>query len=403
MTPPSFTAIAEPEADRLITRHLGDVRSAIRRQVGAGNLAGVALFGGYGRREGGVVFGNSGARPHNNYDLLVVLEGVSRWGSKRLERRLRASSVELATRLGVGVDISAIGRDALRQVPPQIFWYDVRRMHVIVDGPDDLLSIIPEYRLPQIPQPEKARLLLNRAALLAINRLIWRTSGGHPSEWQRKVMIKHVAKAILGYGDAVLLASGGYEVSYRKKVLALSEAATATGMVNEAFLELHHWATNFRFRPDYSSLDRDDIAHTMESVLLEGQRIHRWFEEQRLGALASDWADYLDRFDQGDTTQIVALSSLRSVPRRVIRNLLAYPIPRRPSARSVRWLTRDPFLRLMATAPAALYSEAAPPYRRAAERLLGANGADLLSTFVDAWARVLDPNAGPALRSMGLR
>jgi hypothetical protein len=400
---PSYTAISDPGVDRLVAAHLAAVRDAVRLQVHPDKLAGIALFGGYGRGEGGVVVGSDGARPHNNYDLLVVLKDVSRWHAAILGRRLRALNAELRKRLGVGVDLSAISLSNLKHVPPQIFWYDIRKMHHIVEGADDLLSVIPSYGIGEIPQQEQARLVLNRAALLAINRLIWSIRAGRPSERQQQAMIKHAAKAILGFGDAVLLASGRYEVSYRKKVPALLEASEATGAVTEEFRELHRWATEFRFQPDYSNHAVDDIAAIMDVALREGQRIHLWFEERRIGDLAADWSDYLNRFEQSDGQRSGPFRMLTDVPRRALQNLSAFGIPRRPSGRDLRWLPRDPFLRVMATLPAALYSDAAPAYRREAAQLLGAPGSDVLEPFVNAWARVLDPNAGPVLQELGLR
>ncbi len=403
MSVTSYTAIADPDVDRLVASHLTEVSSTVRRRVRPEQLAGVVLFGGYGRGEGGVAAGADEARPHNNYDLLVVLQDASPWQATLLGRQLRAASVDLERRLGVGVDLSTISYAALKQAPPQIFWYDVRRMHRIVQGPEDLLSAIPAYELDDIPQIERARLLLNRSALLAINRLIWRTSEEKPTTVQLEAMIKHVAKAVLGFGDAVLLAGGRYVVSYRKKVGALEQIAASTSAVSRDFRDLHRWATEFRFRPDYTTLHREDVDQLMTVALAEGQRIHHWFESQRLGLLAPGWADYLEHLERSDGSPDSTLRALTKLPRRVVQNLLAFGPDRHPSARSLRWLLREPLLRVMATLPAALYSDADPAYRHQAAQLLGGTRDDVLSTFVAAWARVLDPNAGPVLRKLGVR
>lgn len=416
MTAHRFTAIADPVVDRLIAAHLEVVRDSIRREVPPAALAGIALFGGYGRGEGGVAYHRGEGRPHNNYDLLVVLKRDSRWHSARLAGRLRALGTELEPRLGVGVDVSTIEQHALGRVPPQIFWFDMRRMHRIVDGPGDLLAAIPAYSIDQIPQEEKARLLLNRSALLAINRLIWRVCSGRPTEGQHHAMIKHTAKAILGFGDAVLLAGGRYVVSYRRKVRALADTASTSEWVSQRFTELHRWATEFRFQPRYNELTVADLERLMDNALREGRRIHHGFESRRLGGLSTDWADYLDRFERldpdrsrpeasqrqraGDLTMVVR--RLAGASQRVLQNIRAFGRAGLPALRNVGWLLRAPFLRVMATAPAALYLDVEPTYRREAARLIGCGAADLLPAFVDAWARVLDPNAGPVLAALGI-
>lgn len=396
----SYTALQEPDADALIRGHLRVVRQAVREAVPASVYAGTVLFGGYGRGEGGVLSTTEGVVPHNNYDLMVLTKGGNRLTRHWLSRHLRHVGQGLGKRLGVGVDISTLPVQALRSAPAQIFWYDVRRMHRIVDGPTDLMSMIPAYRQADISAEEQARLLLNRSTLLAINRWILSAHGDRATSLHLRTMRKHTVKAILGYGDAVLLALGRYVVSYQAKVDALDQVEAPC--VSGEFRAMHRWATEFRFQPSYGGLSIEAEANRLDETLQMGERIAHWFESQRLGVLRDDWSDYLERFVAAPVIAPASGIGLLTLARAVARNIAAYGPPPYREVPGLYWWRCPPFFRVLAAAPAAMYSTCSDVYKTAASNLIGANPRDLVPTYVRTWARVLDPGAASVLRELGL-
>ena len=258
-----------PAADRLVD----DAIRAIGAEIDAltiPRLLGVVLGGGYARGEGGVVLESSkvqkfegskvpdpepanareagfelanlrtaegrGApfRLSNDLDFYVVAEdGASPADLAAIAAALRPVSEKWTARLGVDVDFS----------PPKTPWrirHDEERLMIqeLVHGYCDvagrpgaeLFRDVARRDPSALPAMEAVRLLVNRGAGL----LLAAESGASPD-----FVARNINKAILGCGDARLIARGGYRWRAEERAEALGDPLYAAAV-----------AWKFRPRPE---------------------------------------------------------------------------------------------------------------------------------------------------------
>ena len=207
-----------PAADRLVA----DAIRAIGAEIDAlaiPRLGGVVLGGGYGRGEGGV-FDADGAAPRlsNDLDFYVVSEdGAAPADLARIAAALRPVSEKWTARLGVDVDFS----------PPKTPWrlkHDEERLMIqeLVHGyfdvagrpGEELFRGVARREPSALPAMEAVRLLVNRGAGL----LLASAPGASPD-----FIARNINKAILGCGDARLIARGGYRWRAEERAEALGD------------------------------------------------------------------------------------------------------------------------------------------------------------------------------------
>ena len=207
-----------PEADRLVD----DALRAIGAEIDAlaiPRLLGVVLGGGYARGEGGV-FDAEGAAPRlsNDLDFYVVAEdGSSGADLAAIAAALRPVSEKWTARLGVDVDFS----------PPKTPWriaHDAERLMIqellhgycdVAGKPgSELFAGVARREPSALPAMEAVRLLVNRGAGL----LLAAESGASPD-----FVARNINKAILGCGDARLIARGGYRWRAEERAESLAD------------------------------------------------------------------------------------------------------------------------------------------------------------------------------------
>ena len=207
-----------PAADRLVD----DAIRAIGAEIDAlaiPRLLGVVLGGGYARGEGGVVDAEGSApRLSNDLDFYVVAEdGASPADLAAIAAALRPVSEKWTARLGVDVDFS----------PPKTPWrirHDEERLMIqeLVHGYCDvagkpgaeLFADVARRDPSALPAMEAVRLLVNRGAGL----LLAAAPGAEPG-----FVARNINKAILGCGDARLIARGGYRWRAEERAEALGD------------------------------------------------------------------------------------------------------------------------------------------------------------------------------------
>ena len=220
-----------PAADRLVD----DAIRAIGAEIDAlaiPRLLGVVLGGGYARGEGGVVDAEGSApRLSNDLDFYVVAEdGASPADLAAIAAALRPVSEKWTARLGVDVDFS----------PPKTPWrirHDEERLMIqeLVHGYCDvagkpgaeLFADVARRDPSALPAMEAVRLLVNRGAGL----LLAAEPGAEPG-----FVARNINKAILGCGDARLIARGGYRWRALDRADALAD-------------DLYRAAVQWKFRP----------------------------------------------------------------------------------------------------------------------------------------------------------
>lgn len=197
-------------------------------------LRGLWLVGSYGRGEGGFVEELGEVRAANDYDLVAVLRAVSR----RERAVLRGLEEELSAAVGVHVDIFPLPEVRAARLPPTLLWLDAARGSQHLAGEVRLRSTVADSR--SVSLEEAGRLLANRAVGLALSRLGWGDDA---------TAARHVHKAVLALGDALLLAIDHYAPTQAARLRRLEELVDAPA-VGPEFVAAYRSAVTYRARPD---------------------------------------------------------------------------------------------------------------------------------------------------------
>lgn len=240
-----------------------------------GRLRLCALVGGYARGEGAIERHGQEVLAHNDYDLLVVIQNPEE------ADRFRAKRAGLLARneVGVEVDVAVVAERVFLNPPPTLFWLDVTLGGIRwLGGDPGLLTQQRSVEPRAVPLDEGGRLLANRAVGLALSRL-----GGEFSE--EPVVMRHGHKAVLGAGDALLLALGCYGGTALERSAELARFAGAPSLgpwLAGAYREA------LRFREDAAGWrpPQGTVAEWFERVCREVGAFHGGFEAWRVGAPA---------------------------------------------------------------------------------------------------------------------
>jgi hypothetical protein len=183
------------------------------------------LVGGYARAEGGVIRTADGWRAHNDYDLVASVVGSPRCARGALEEVARACAADV----GVEVDLWPIAPSTLDAPPPTLFWLDASLGSArLLHGKAGRLSGL-SVKTRDVSLEEGSRLLANRAVGVALSRLAFEC--GDDVDSAPLVVARHVHKAVLAAGDALLLAADLYapSVAARADALAMLSSAPHVG------------------------------------------------------------------------------------------------------------------------------------------------------------------------------
>ena len=206
-----------PEMDRLVEDSIRAIGAEIDA-VCVPKLLGVVLGGGYGRGEGGVATMPDGSqRLSNDLDFyLVVEDGSSAAEMESASRALEPIARRWSERLGIDVDFC----------PPKTPWrirHDQERLMIqellhgyfdVAGEKGEVLFNGVERRQPsEFPWTEAVRLLVNRGAGLILAR-----ASDDP-----QFVVRNVNKCVLGAGDALLIARGGYRWRAEERAEALGQ------------------------------------------------------------------------------------------------------------------------------------------------------------------------------------
>lgn len=387
------------EGSEAVEVRTGEVVREVARAIGdlvtPSELQALVLIGGYGRGEGGVELVDGVEAPHNNLDFLLL----SRRGDPAaLRRRIDSVVQRIARERGIGVDVGVVPVTTLRHATCRVMWYDMRHGHKTVLGDDTFVPSLTQFTVERILPADARDLMTNRGTLLVINGEIL-ARGALPLS-DRRLVVKHVVKAIIGYGDCLLYFLGDYHWSYAEKRARMQRRHD----VDPDFRALYDQAIGFRFRPAYAEwLDRDLDAWTA-SVVQQLSTVHRAVEGRRLGRPIDGWDDYLERA----LAHVIVedLSSARGLARKA-KNLLQ----RGPRARALGVLAR-PGLALAGVRgalplvfPAVAYADAGAGFRGQAAEILEAASPEvpaLRRAYLRKWAIAGDTNFGAVLARHGI-
>ena len=288
-----FTRLADRRLERRIESELAFLTGEIRRVVPARSLLAIVLGGGYGRGDGGMHMAPHGPLPHDDYELLVVLRGLSPFGQRSVRCTIEGRRAEWEKSIGTAVELSVVTTSKLRHAAPTLMFLDLLHGHRVLHGEISLPELMPPLGRMGLPLIEGARLLVNRGSLLARCKAAFLAE--HPPQpAERALQIKYLNKAILACGDAVLIANGCYVTDYDKRKAALKDSARPSVQATHVLPEWYARAVEDR-RTGYEKLpqgcmDIEDFFHSVWSMF---EHVHRWFESERLGRNGLCWADYV--------------------------------------------------------------------------------------------------------------
>ncbi len=281
MTAPTrFTRDGSPALEARLTSVCHAIRDAVSRVIPPHRLEALALGGGYGRGEGGVLVTPAGEAPYNDIECFVFIRGSTLLNERRFRQTLHHEAEALSQRAGIEVEFKILSLARLRQSPPSMFYYDLVMGHRWLIGDDSLLSGCEHHRDPsRIPAHEATRLLFNRCSgLLYARQRLEQTSF---SDADADFVNRNLFKARLALGDAWLAATGRYHWSCLTRHHTL---ANATDPWARRLVSQHRAGVAFKLRPQLACVSDRARLQTEHHQLAElARQLWLHLESQRLG------------------------------------------------------------------------------------------------------------------------
>jgi rhamnosyltransferase len=333
-----FTLRGEPEDEALVARTLAATCARIDAVMGERAKATV-LVGSFGCGEGVVRLHAGSRRIHGDLDLVVIVRGPRE--ARRARRACEAVSEEISRTEGAVVDVWPVSERELSEPCGRLLWIDAAlRGARVIAGDRGVLRRLEGLGARAAAGEEIGRLLANRATGLALSRLA-ADAGRHDGV----AAARHVAKAWLAVGDAILLLLDRYEASSTARLAQLERFAKIEAPVARAVVAGYAWALGTRAATEDASL-------TPAQLDAEAARIwyaHSAIEAQRLCvpdlATPERYAALSSRI-YGDLPDVPAAARLfggaRAAARRLITWRRAGRHPREALARAAALLAFAP-------------------------------------------------------------
>lgn len=278
-----FTLDGSEKLERHLEKVCDAVRDGVKTLIPASKLEGLALAGGYGRGEGGVLVTEDGDAPYNDIEFFVFIRGSTFLNERRFKRALHALGERLTPSAGIEVEFKVISAAELRRAETSMFYYDLVMGHRWLIGDDHLLKGCAHHRnASHIPLREATRLLFNRCSglLFAKERLQRPAFTADDADF----VARNIAKAQLALGDALLAAEGRYHWSCRERHRLLD--------ADEAVRRHHAIGVEFKLHPHRSTASREELAELHREVTELARGIFLYIEARRLGLLYATPAEY---------------------------------------------------------------------------------------------------------------
>ncbi|CAN5862208.1 hypothetical protein BH11VER1_BH11VER1_19840 [soil metagenome] len=257
-----------------ICHHVGKF---IQQVLPASALEGIALGGGYGRGEGGVLFHASYQAPYNDMEFFVFVRGPLLIQQIRWNRALQDLAHRLTERYGIEIEFKLLTLAKLRRSEPSMFYYDLVMGHHWVMGDDSLFVGCEHHQDPStIPLHEVTRLLMNRSSGLLFAKV--RLSHPDFTAEDADFVARNLAKAQLALGDVLLATHGQYHWSCIERHRRLQCQSLPFD-----FSDHHAAGVEFKLHPTRSSAKREELVDRHQSLTTATKTLFLWLESRRLG------------------------------------------------------------------------------------------------------------------------
>jgi len=275
------------------------VLSGVKSLVPAAKLDGIALGGGYGRGEGGVLKTLAGDRPYNDLEFFVFIRDNAILAERKFRHPLHELGESLSPEAGLEVEFKVLTLEKLRRSAPSMFYYDLVAGHRWTLGDESLFTGCEQHRdAAKIPLHEATRLLFNRCSglLYSLERLKRKDFGDAEADF----VGRNLAKAQLAFGDVVLAACGQYQWSCRERHTRLARLDFKGELAWAAPLLAHHAnGVEFKLHPMRSTESRDALAARHAELSALGKQLWLWLESKRLEIPFASPRDYaMSRVDK---------------------------------------------------------------------------------------------------------
>lgn len=304
-----FTVKGSEEVELYITSIVKEIGDRIKSNIGKEDYKALVMLGGYGRGEGGVV-ANGKEKPHNNFDLILITNNLEPRKQIVLKNKLDAILSPIKDKIGIGIDISLINAKKLKNSSCRLMWYDMRFGHKVIFGDTEFVSSLTHFTVENIPDWDARNLLVNRGTLMIINDLLLEKT--KLSLKYKKLMVKHIVKAIIGYGDTLLYFLNDYNWSYVEKQKRMKKRKD----INKEFQKIYDDAMNFRFQPNYDLYIKKDLSEWMLKLKKHFCNIHLICESKRLNKQHLTWSQYPDMAFKHSITEDI--DSFRTIAKKII-------------------------------------------------------------------------------------
>ncbi len=261
----------------LLEGHLADicdlVREGIQNHIPSSKLEGIALAGGYGRGEGGVLRTAEGDQPYNDLEFFVFVRGSTLLNERRYKAMLHELGERLTPAAGIEVEFKIISASALRRAQTSMFYYDLVMGHRWLVGDDSLLVGAEHHRdASLIPLHEVTRLLFNRCSGLLFAKEHLQRIEFTPAD--ADFVARNIAKAQLALGDAWLASQGRYHWSCIQRHEDLD--------ADELIRRHHATGVEFKLHPHRSTRSREELLPLHAEVSQIAQKLFLTLESTRL-------------------------------------------------------------------------------------------------------------------------
>jgi hypothetical protein len=379
-SPPEGARFTLDGSERL-EKHLGAVCHEVLEQLQSiippERLQAIALGGGYGRGEGGVLRAETGDQPYNDLEFYVFVAGHAWLNERRYGTALHRLSENLSAPAGVEVEFKITSLAELRRSSPSMFYHDLVMGHRWLLGDDGLLNGCEHHsHAALLPASEATRLLLNRCSglLLARDRLQRERFTGSDADF----VFRNLAKVQLALGDALLTTEGRYHWSCQERHRRLQRLLPAKDFIWMEVVRAHHaTGVDFKLHPHRPALPREALQAMHDELSSLALRVWLWLESRRLQC----------RFA---TAQEYGLSSVNKWPGTPLwRNWMANVKVFGPAALAQPRSWRHPRDRVLSALAFLLWADTDAGSPRTVTRFLGASKAGpLITCYQKRWLGV---------------
>ena len=172
----------------------------------------------------------------------------------------------------ITIDISINEKFKIKHAETKLIYYDMKFGHRIAYGDDKWLRDLHRINPKNIPVFDMRELILNRGMLLLLNEQILKKKNLSLSD--KKIIIRHIVKAVIGFGDGLLFAHGRYHWSYKRK----SQLMIQIEALYPGYSKIYQEAISFRFNPNYEKYLNRDLKIFNQYIIKKSEGAHLAFE-----------------------------------------------------------------------------------------------------------------------------